>query len=156
MTNTEGTMDPRTLAKSGYLSLTTFRRDGTPVATPVWVAQHGNDLVVVTQRSSGKAKRLRNDSRVLLASCDMRGRVNGEVLEGTALLQDDTETAASIDLIRRRHGLVARLSFWWEDRHAGDSRIGNHVGIVARVGRADDGDPGEAAHPPRASTERPA
>jgi uncharacterized protein len=140
-------MNAQILAKSGYLSLTTFRKDGTPVATPVWVAQHGTDLVVVTQRSSGKAKRLRNDSRVLLAPCDMRGRVDGDFVEGTALLQDDGETAASIDLIRRRHGLIARLSFWWEDRHAGDSRVGNHVGIALRVGRADAGDAGKPAHP---------
>jgi uncharacterized protein len=149
-------MDTQTLAKSKYLSLTTFRRDGTPVATPVWVAQHGNDLVVVTQRSSGKAKRLRNDNRVLLAPCDMRGRVDGDPVEGTALLQDDAETATSIDLIRRRHGLIARLSFWWEDRRAGDSPIGNHVGIAVRVGRADAGGAGEPAHPASASTERPA
>jgi hypothetical protein len=120
------------------------------------VAQHGNDLVVVTQRSSGKAKRLRNDSRVLLAPCDMRGRVDGDVVEGTALLQDDAQTATSIDLIRRRHGLIARLSFWWEDRRAGDSPIGNHVGIAVRVGRADAGGAGEPAHPASASTERPA
>jgi len=127
-------MDTETLAKSKYLSLTTFRRDGTPVATPVWLAQHGDDLVAVTQTSSGKAKRLRHDTRVLLAPCDMRGRLNGDVVEGIARLQDDTETAVSIDLIRRRHGLIARLSFWWEDRKAGDSPVGDHVGIAISVG----------------------
>ena len=129
-------MDRQTLAKSKYLSLTTFRRDGTPVATPVWVAQDGNDLVVVTQRSSGKAKRLRNDGRVLLAPCDMRGRVGGDSVEGFARLQDDADTAVSIDLIRRRHGLFARLSFWWQDRKAGDGPVGDHVGIAIRVGGA--------------------
>jgi PPOX class probable F420-dependent enzyme len=149
-------MDTQTLAKSKYLSLTTFRRDGTPVATPVWVAQQGNALVVVTQRSSGKAKRLRNDSRVLLAPCDMRGRVTGDVVEGTALVQNDAETAASIDLIRRRHGLIARLSFWWEDRKAGNGPVGNHVGIAVSVGRTDAGAAGEPTHPASASTERPA
>jgi len=127
-------LDTETLAKSKYLSLTTFRRDGTPVATPVWLAQHGEDLVVVTQSSSGKAKRLRHDSRVLLAPCDMRGRPTGDVAEGIARLQDDTETAVSIDLIRRRHGLIARLSFWWEDRKARDSPVGDHVGIAISVG----------------------
>jgi PPOX class probable F420-dependent enzyme len=149
-------MDAQTLAKSGYLSLTTFRRDGTPVATPVWVARHGDDLVVVTPRSSGKAKRLRNDSRVLLAACDMRGRVAGDVIEGTALLQDDAETATSIDLIRRRHGLIARLSFWWEDRHAADGSVGNHVGIAVRVGRTGDGGAGGSAQPAPASTQHQA
>jgi hypothetical protein len=51
VTSTGRPVDARTLAKRGYLSLATFRRDGTPVATPVWVAQHGTDLAVVTQRS---------------------------------------------------------------------------------------------------------
>jgi PPOX class probable F420-dependent enzyme len=82
-------MDAQTLAKSTYLSLTTFRRDGTPVATPVWVAQQGDELVAFTSRSSGKAKRLRNDGRVLLAPCDMRGRLTGDTAEGAARLQDD-------------------------------------------------------------------
>ena len=67
-------MDAETLAKSQYLSLNTFRRNGTPVVTPVWLARQGSDLVVVTVRSSGKATRPRNGSRVLLAPCDMRGR----------------------------------------------------------------------------------
>jgi PPOX class probable F420-dependent enzyme len=149
-------MDTEALAKTGYLSLTTFRRDGTPVATPVWVARHGNDLVVVTRRSSGKSRRLRNDGRVLLAPCDMRGRVAGEPVEGTALLQDDAGTAVSIDLIRRRHGLIARLSFWWEDRHASASPVGNHVGIAVRVGRTDGGEAGAPAAPASPSAGRPA
>jgi PPOX class probable F420-dependent enzyme len=127
-------MDAEGLAKSRYLSLTTFRKDGTPVATPVWLARRGNDLVAVTPRSSGKAKRLRNDGRVLLAPCDMRGRVQGDVVEGMARLQDDLATAAAIDLIKRRYGLIARLSFWWEGRKAPADPVGDHVGIVITVG----------------------
>ena len=122
------------LGQQKYVRLTTFRRDATPVATPVWLARQGSDLVVVTVRSSGKAKRLRNDSRVLLAPCDMRGRVGGDFVEGTARLQDDAETAVSIDLVRRRYGLLARLSFWWQDRHSADGPVGEHVGIAISVG----------------------
>ena len=135
-------MDAETLAKSQYLSLTTFRRNGTPVATPVWLARQRSDLVVVTVRSSGKAKRLRNDSRVLLAPCDMRGRVGGDFVEGTARLQDDAETAVSIDLVRRRYGLLARLSFWWQDRHSADGPVGEHVGIAISVGGTGEAGPG--------------
>jgi hypothetical protein len=126
-------MDLQTLAKSRYVSLTTFRRDGTPVATPVWVAQQGDELRVRTGRSSGKAKRLRHDSRVLLAPCDMRGRVTGDVVEGTGRLQDDADTAVTLELIRRRYGLQARLLHWWEGRHAGDSPADRRVGIAIRI-----------------------
>ena len=126
-------MDVERLARARYLSLTTFRRDGTPVATPVWVARQGDELVVYTARSSGKVKRLRNNNRVLLAPCDMRGRVTGDVVEGTARLQDDAETAVTISLIRRRYGLQARFLFWWDGRHAGGSPVGTQVGIAIRV-----------------------
>lgn len=124
-------MDVEKLARSRYVSLTTFRRDGTPVATPVWVARQGDELVVFTARSSGKVKRLRNDDRVLLAPCDMRGRVTGDVVEGTARLQDDVESA--ISLIRREYGLQARLLFWWNARHAGDGWVRRQVGIAIQL-----------------------
>ena len=124
-------MDVEKLARSRYLSLTTFRRDGTPVATPVWVARQGDELIVYTARSSGKVKRLRNNNRVLLAPCDMRGRVKGDVVEGTARLEDDAESAMA--LIRREYGLQARLLFWWNARHAGDGWVGRQVGIVIRL-----------------------
>lgn len=60
------------LARGTYLSLTTFRRDGTAVPPPVWLVRDGKALRVITQADSGKAKRLRNDSRVLVAPCDAR------------------------------------------------------------------------------------
>ena len=47
-----------------FVSLTTFRRNGAPVSTPVWVAADGDDLVVLTPTASGKVRRLRNDARV--------------------------------------------------------------------------------------------
>ena len=125
-------MDIEKLARSKYVSLTTFRRDGTPVATPVWVARQGDELVVYTARSSGKVKRLRNDDRVLVAPCDMRGRVTGDVVEGTARLQDDA--ASAIASIRRKYRLQARLLFWWNSRHTGDAWMGRDVGIAIRLG----------------------
>jgi PPOX class probable F420-dependent enzyme len=125
-------MDLDKLARARYLSLTTFRRDGTPVATPVWVARQGDELVVFTARASGKVKRLRNDNRVLLAPCDMRGRVTGDLVEGTARVEDDAESA--LLMIRRKYGLQARLLYWWNARHAGEGWVGRQVGIAIRLG----------------------
>ncbi len=48
------------VAGERFVSLTTFRRDGTPVATPVWIARDGDALVVTTPADSGKVKRLRS------------------------------------------------------------------------------------------------
>ena len=127
------TMDVETLAKSRYLSVTTFRRDGTPVVTPVWLARQGDELVTSSGSLSGKAKRLRNSSRVLLAPCDMRGRVTGDTVEGTARFQDQAETAVTISLIRQRYGLQARLAFWWYSRHVEARPSGGRVGIAFRL-----------------------
>ena len=126
-------MDLETLASGRYLLLTTFRRDGTPVATPVWLVRRGDELLAFTATSAGKAKRLRNSGRVLLAPCDMRGRVTGDSVEGTARLQDEAETAVTLGLIRRRYGLLGRLLFWWEGRRSSDLSADRRVGIAIRL-----------------------
>ena len=89
------------LASSTYVRLTTFRRDGTPVPTPVWVvadrAELGgreNDLLVTTGTGTGKAKRLRHTPRVLLAPCDARGRVAAGTEEVEAVAEVLTDPAA--------------------------------------------------------------
>ena len=125
-------MDIETLAKTRYLSLTTFKKDGTPVATPVWLARDGDTIVVLTEPSAGKAKRLRNSGRVLVAPCDMRGRPNGEAVPATATLQDAAGTDATMALIRKRYGIQARLAYWRADRKAKKGAAVAHVGIAIR------------------------
>ncbi len=94
------------LASGKYLSLTTFKKDGTAVATPVWVARDGGELVVITDATSGKAKRIRNSGRVVLAPCDMRGKVTGASVDGMASLTNSTETERIAAQIKRKYGLA--------------------------------------------------
>ena len=61
-----------------YLSLTSFRRDGSGVATPVWFVADNGHLVVETDADSYKVKRIRRDPHVRIALCDARGRVRGD------------------------------------------------------------------------------
>lgn len=117
------------LASGKYLSLTTFRRDGSPVATPVWLVRDGDALRVITQADSGKAKRLRNDSRVLLAPCDARGNLKGAQVEGTATLEDATETARTAQMIEARYGLLGKLLMWRSRRAARKAGAPGQVGI---------------------------
>lgn len=63
----------RELADAAYSSLATFRRDGTPVAVPVWHAVDGNRYYVFTEAASWKVKRLRRNPRVAIRTCDVRG-----------------------------------------------------------------------------------
>lgn len=96
------------LSAGKYLSLTTFRKSGEAVATPVWVVRDGAHLYVVTDANSGKVKRLRNNSEVLLAPCDVRGNLTGEEVTGTAEILGEDDTAKVRRLINSRYGLLAR------------------------------------------------
>ncbi|MHC2185711.1 PPOX class F420-dependent oxidoreductase [Rathayibacter agropyri] len=79
------------LGDASFVSLTTFRKNGVGVSTPVWIARDGDELIVTTPRRSGKVKRLRNDPRVTLAPCDRRGRVadGAAVVEANATIEAD-------------------------------------------------------------------
>lgn len=85
----------RDLGDAPFVSLTTFRRTGEGVSTPVWVARDGAHLLVLTPSGSGKVKRLRNDPRVELRPCGRFGGVADGVLPvaGTAEVVDDPRPA---------------------------------------------------------------
>ncbi len=73
------------LADERYISLTTFRRDGSTASTPVWVvSDDGERLLVWTGASTWKVKRIRRDPRVLVAASDYRGRERGPRVEAQA------------------------------------------------------------------------
>jgi PPOX class probable F420-dependent enzyme len=61
-----------------YLSLTTYRRDGSPVSTPVWFVEEGGRLFETTAADSYKAKRLRRNPAAMVAPCTARGVLKGE------------------------------------------------------------------------------
>ncbi|MFR9794936.1 PPOX class F420-dependent oxidoreductase [Streptomyces sp. MS06] len=106
-------MDSTSLARLGagkYLLLTTHRKNGTAVPTPVWVVRDGDTLGVWTAADSGKVKRIRAGGEVLVGPCDMRGRPTGEQVAATAELCDRTDTARYRGLIARKYGLVGRLT----------------------------------------------
>src|SRR6478752_6628585 len=72
------------IARHKRALLVTYRRDGTPVPTPVWAAPGGGRLYVRSERDAGKLKRLRNDARLLVAPCTVRGRPLGAPFEARA------------------------------------------------------------------------
>jgi PPOX class probable F420-dependent enzyme len=80
------------LAAASYVLLTTYRKNGTPVATPVWAVADGHRLLVWTATGSHKITRLRRDPRITLAVCDARGRPRSAAVEGSAAILDDDGT----------------------------------------------------------------
>jgi PPOX class probable F420-dependent enzyme len=131
------------LSAGKYLSLTTIKRDGTPVATPVWVARDGEHLYVVTPVDTGKAKRLRHTSRVLLAPCDVRGNLTGHQVEGSARLLDAEGTAAAGRLIDAKYGLVSRFAGIVDvairNRGKSRERVGIEISVDEPAQRVGDG-----------------
>jgi len=97
------------LPSARYLLLTTYRRNATPVATPVWFAIDGERLLVWTDARSGKVRRIRRDSRVTLATCTLRGRPTSGAAEGTAAVLPPEHGGAVQRLIDRRYGPTMRL-----------------------------------------------
>ena len=75
-------MDAATLAREKQISLTTFKRDGTPVSTPVWtVSDDGRRLLVWSAADTWKVKRIRRDPHVRVAGCDFHGTIHTDVRE---------------------------------------------------------------------------
>jgi uncharacterized protein len=87
-----------------YVLLTTFRKNGRPVATPVGCVVEAGTLYMLTPPDTGKVKRIRNNSRVTLAPCTMSGTVldGAPTTEGTARLLDEAEAARVQQMMMRR------------------------------------------------------
>ena len=72
-----------------YLSLTSYKRDGTPVATPVWFVQEGPHLFIETELDSFKMKRILRNPAVTIAPCTAWGRTRGDPVPAMARLLDE-------------------------------------------------------------------
>ncbi|MGW0044326.1 PPOX class F420-dependent oxidoreductase [Rhodococcus sp. NPDC003348] len=93
-----------------YVLLTTFRKDGTPVATPLWAARDEDRLLMWTVTDSWKVKRIRRNPRVTVAPCDVRGNPKGEAVEATAEILDPPGTDHARDAIAKRYGILGWLT----------------------------------------------
>src|SRR3954454_15553411 len=93
------------LAGRRFCLLTTFRKSGAAVATPLWFATDGATLYVKTAVDSGKVKRLRRAPSVEVAPCTLRGRPLGPAVAASARIVDDpAEEARAERALRARYG----------------------------------------------------
>ncbi len=86
-----------------YLSITSYKRDGRGVATPVWFVQRDGRLLVHTDAASGKVKRIRRNPQVRVAVCTASGRLRGEQVPAVAQILPDSEIAAVEQLIADKY-----------------------------------------------------
>jgi hypothetical protein len=91
-----------------YINLETFRKNGQGVRTPVWFAGEPEDgapekLYVYSTANSGKAKRIRNNPRVRVAPCDMRGKLLGEWIDARAEIVTGEEAEHGMKLLNKKY-----------------------------------------------------
>ncbi|WP_338894502.1 PPOX class F420-dependent oxidoreductase [Streptomyces sp. TG1A-60] len=98
------------LGAGKYLLITTYRKNGTPVPTPVWVVRDEDALGIWTATDSWKVKRIRNRADVLVGPCDVRGNPTGASVPARAEILDAAGTAAYRRLVARKYGLFGRLT----------------------------------------------
>lgn len=104
-------------AKAKYLSLETFRKTGVGVRTPVWFAQDSasdqpqsvTTFYLYTLPDSGKAKRIRNNPKVRVAPCNMRGDLRGAWVDARARMCSGEEAAKGQWLLIQKYGLAKRM-----------------------------------------------
>ena len=104
------------LGQAPYVLLTTFKRDGTPVPTPVWVVRHGDELRVWTAPNAGKVKRIRRSAKVQIAPCGMRGKPYGASVDAIATLLPPSAADQVLDALVQKYGLRRRLASWRSPR----------------------------------------
>jgi PPOX class probable F420-dependent enzyme len=97
---------PEAIRGQKYISLTTFRKTGVGVATPVWFGENDDKLYVMTLSKMGKTKRIRNNPQVRVAPCTYRGKVTGPAFTATARILPMEENAGARKFLTRKYWLA--------------------------------------------------
>ncbi|WNZ06873.1 PPOX class F420-dependent oxidoreductase [Streptomyces sp. 11x1] len=119
------------LGAGKYLLVTTYRKNGSTVPTPVWVVRDGDALGVWTVADSWKVKRIRNRADVLVGPCDVRGNPTGDSVPARADILDAAGSAAYRRLIARKYGVLGRLTLLGSRlRRGADGTIGIRITLT--------------------------
>ena len=93
-----------------YLNLETYKKDQTPVQTPVWFVIENDQIYITTKETTGKVKRLRNNQNARIAICSMKGDVKGDWINvGLQRINEDSDVEKIVKLRKKKYGFSARL-----------------------------------------------
>ena len=93
-----------------YISLETYRRDQTPVKTPVWFIIENDQIRITTKETTGKVKRLQNNKSARIAICSMKGDIKGDwVNVELQWIYEDNDIEKIVKLRKKKYGFSARL-----------------------------------------------
>ena len=101
------------LVREKNISLTTFRKTGEEVVTPMWFAESIGTIYLETGANAGKLKRISHTTRVTLAPCTFSGKVTGSEIEGEArMLTESQEIITAKAAMSKKYGLVRNLYYF--------------------------------------------
>ena len=93
-----------------YLSLETYKRDSTPIQTPVWFVTENDQLYITTKETTGKVKRLRNNQNARIAVCSMKGDIKSDWVDvGLENIPEESDVEKIVKLRKKKYGFSARL-----------------------------------------------
>ena len=93
-----------------YINLETYKKDGTPIRTPVWFMIDNEVIYIITREKTGKVKRLKNNQNIRIVPCSFKGESKNEWINGVAqkIMGDNAERA--IKLRKKKYGISVRLA----------------------------------------------
>ena len=93
-----------------YLSLETYRKDKTPVKTPVWFVIDNDQLYITTRETTGKVKRLRNNQNARISVCSMKGDIKSSWIDvSLEKISEESDVEKIVKLRKKKYGFSARL-----------------------------------------------
>lgn len=113
------------VGRASYVSFTTYRKDGTPVATPVWIAPDGDDLYFFSDTGAFKVKRIRNNPAVTLQPCDVRGRVTpgSPVVSGRAEVLEFSDSPRVRRIVNRKYRIQGTIGGFFSRLRGAEAAI---------------------------------
>ncbi|QEV72859.1 PPOX class F420-dependent oxidoreductase [Streptomyces chartreusis] len=120
------------LGAGKYRLITSYRKNGTPVSTPVWVERDGDPLGIRTPTDSWKVKRIRGRGDILVGPCDLRGNPTGDPVPATA----EVTGARYRSLIAPKYGIVDLLMILDRWLRGANRTLGIRVRLTPHHGHA--------------------
>lgn len=99
-----------------YISLASFRKSGTAVYTPLWFGEDGGKLYIMTRSDSGKYKRIRNNPKVRIAPCTMRGKITGPEFAAQARILPQQDWPRARQTMALKYWMM-RVPFLWSKKN---------------------------------------
>ena len=139
--NTSGSSALHAVHAAKYISFVSTRKNGTPVATPVWVTPLpylGPNVVGFTiDANSGKAKRLAHTNAVTVQPCDIRGRITegSPVVHGTAIVVSGNEAEKVRDAVAHKYGFTYKMVsiYFWLSEGFGKNKVQPETAVIVTL-----------------------